>query len=468
MKTHAITVRITGGKPLHGEVPIVPNKNAVLPALAASILTDETMGYHNLPSSPDVEKILKALEKMGAHVDDESGTVYICCKNISNPIVPSEFIRDMQAGYLFAGPLLARFGEAHLPIASGCRLGYRGHEDHAEYLRKLGVTFSISDNVIRFRLEESIKDDRVVISDRQSPLHPERKISYSNPFVTPTENILMLLAATSRFNTEVSGIAQEPHVAQLLSLLKSMGATIQGSGSTVSIIGNDSLKGASFTAEPDHVDYFGFAITAAITKSDLLLHIPIPLSKGIAHMNEFLEQTGVKIRLERDGVLILGSESSFSPSHTFQKADTDIYKINPGPWPMFPVDCLPSVIAWASMNNDPATATRFNNWMYSDGLKYVPPIKEMGAKIPLHDDQRVQVQGIFGGNPYAGADLIVTAPDVIEGARAVISCALAGGQYEIRNVQYILRRNPNFFNILKNLGAEIEVKHLQEPIEAMT
>ena len=462
MKKTTITATIKGGKVLSGEIMIVPNKNAVLPAIAASILTNETMTYHNLPFSPDVEKMLKTLSKMGAEVDDLSATIHICCKKIRTHKVPSDEINDMQAGYLFAGPLLARFGKASIPLSSGCRLGYRGFEDHAEYFKKIGVTFSVDDNYVHFEVRESIKDEELRVRNNE-PLHEERTVLYNSAFVTPTENILMLLARTSRFETKISGIAQEPHVVQLIGLLRRMGVTIKGDGSTVSIIGKDILSGTSFTAEPDHVSYFGFAITAAMTKSDIMFRVPIPLPFGIVHMNEFLQETGIKLEVVENGVKIYGSQSSFTPSDTFPKFDVGIYKVNPGPWPMFPVDCLPSMVAWSSMNADPSTSTRLNNWMYGDGLKYASVLKEMGAKLSF-DDQRVTVQGTPSGNPYiTSAD--ITAPDVIEGCRAVISCALAGkGSYEIKNVQYILRREPHFFEILKACGADIEITRFEEVV----
>lgn len=452
------TIKIKGGKTLGGKVAIAPNKNAILPAIAASILTNEIMTYTNMPMSPDVKKMLAALKHMGAEVIADVGNhiVTICCKNLNTCIVPSEHIYEMQAGYLFAGPLLARFGEAVIPKSSGCRLGYRGHEDHAEYFRELGVWFEVTDNQVIFKLNESIKDQRIVEKGRLSP--QKREIVYDNPLVTPTENILMLLAGTSAYETEISGIAQEPHVVQLIELLKKMGVKIKGKGSTITVTGGDNLQGVIFTAETDHVDYFGFAIMAAMTESSITAVLPVPLSHGIKRMNHFMKKMGIAFEvLNSKEVLFKGKSSAFNPIGTFPRADTDTFKMNPGPWPMFPVDCLPSFIAFSSMNTSPTTATRSTNWMYTDALKYVPVMKEMGAAVSFSDDQRVMIRGTENGNPY-NKKLTVTSPDVIEGARAIISCALSGtGEYTIQNVHYILRRNPDFFDILKKLGADIEI-----------
>lgn len=453
------TIKIKGGTPLHGTVTIAPNKNAILPALLASILTDEVMTYTNVPESPDVKKILAALKTMGAQVRQKEDTVVICCKALTTNIVPSEHIREMQAGYLFAGPLLARFGKAAIPPSSGCQLGYRGYEDHAEYFRKVGVGVDLLEiegqTYVHFTANDSRKEYRTV-SKNSEPLYESRTVSYNSPLVTPTENILLFLAGNSRFDTELSGIAQEPHVVQLIDLLKMMGVQIKGKGSTIKIRSSGKLKGAQFIPGPDHVDYFGFVITAAMTKSTLLLQLPV--TAGIVHMNEFIKSIGIALDVKKDGVRVLGNQSSYKPSETFPRAqDAKTYKMNPGPWPMFPVDCLPSFVAWSTLNNDPTTSTFVNNWMYDNGIEYVPVMQQMGARILGSDRQRVTTMGVTGSHPYRSSNLEVTAPNVIEGVRALISCALSGGEYSIHNAHYILRRNPNFFTVLKELGAVIEI-----------
>ncbi|MES2225052.1 MAG: hypothetical protein V4478_03640 [Patescibacteria group bacterium] len=456
------TIKIRGGKPLSGVINIAPNKNAILPALLASILTDEAMTYKNVPESPDVKKILAALKEMGAAVAVNKNTVVICCKKISTHIVPSEHIREMQAGYLFAGPLLARFGKAAIPPSSGCQLGYRGYEDHAEYFKKLGIATSITEigtqTYVLFQRATPIKEERIV-SHGKNQLYENRKVSYNNPLVTPTENILMFSAGKSCFDTELSGIAQEPHVAQLIDLLRAMGVEIKGKGSTLKIRNCMKLKGATFIPEPDHVDYFGFAVTAAMTKSDLFLQLPV--TESILHLSEFIVSMGIKLEVTDTGITVLGSQSLYKLSATFPRAnDAQTFKMNPGPWPMFPVDCLPSFVAWSTMNRDPNTSTISNNWMYDNGIQYVAPMQLMGGRILSFDNQRVTTAGIADRHPYRSSNLEVTAPKVIEGVRALISCALSSAEhseYTIHNADYILRRNPNFFEVLKRLGADITV-----------
>lgn len=458
-------IRIRGGKPLHGSIRIVPNKNAVLPAIAASLLTKHTMRYINAPMSPDVIKMLSVLKYLGADVDHDTATITICCKNVVSKPIPLHLIKDMQAGYLFAAGLLVRFGETTISIASGCALGYRGPEGHIEYFGELGVGHELTDQSVRFYLKESITDERYVEKERLE--YVARFATYTQPKVTPTENILMLLAGSSRFKTEVSGIAQEPHVHQLIELLKEMGATIHGKGSTVQVIGSNDLRGATFVAEPDHIDYFGGVAMAVMTKSDIPLEMQGDrLAPGIVLMNKFIKQMGIVFETEGGNVRVLGSQSSYAPDDTFPRekhGDHTTFIMNCGPFPAFPVDALPAFIALSSMNANPYTSTFINNWMYQDGLKYIPAMQKMGANITLHDNQRVTIHGTSSGNPFAkNGTVLVDSPNVIEGSRAISYCAMAGGDHTINNAQYILRRSPEFFILHQRLGLDIDIF---EPVE---
>jgi UDP-N-acetylglucosamine 1-carboxyvinyltransferase len=366
----------------------------------------------------------------------------------------------MQAGFLFAGALLGRFKEVNIPITSGCALGYRGPEGHIEYLGGLGgIEHTLSDTTVSFKLTEPITDERLVA--RNSLRYEERKVVYTQPKVTPTENVLLLLAKSSRYKTEISGIAQEPHVQGLIEMLREMGATITGKGSTIEVIGADKLRGVTVTAQPDHIDYFGCVVMAVMTKSDILLTMNGKLAPGIIVMNKFIEQMGIKIAVEGGNVRVFGSLSSYNPNDSFprvKKFGHFMYAMKPGPWPAFPVDGLPSFIALSTMSNDLTTSTFVNNWMYEDGLRYVPVIKKMGANISYCDDQIVVIDGTESGNPFEKENcIVVDSPEVIEGTRAISYCGMAGGNHVINNAQYILRRSPEFFELHKRLGAHIEI-----------
>lgn len=453
-----LIVSIRGGNQLKGSIEIVGNKNAVLPMLAASILTKETMVYTKVPRSPDAEKMLRALELMDAIVTYQWPQIMINCENLKNVPVP-DCIEGMQAGYLFIGPLLDRFGTATVPIASGCNLGYRGPEDHIYYFSELGVDASIdkSTNSITFTVLEPFKEDRASAKSAQLE---ERSVTYVSRNVTPTENILMFLCGASRFVTEINGIAQEPHVVQLITLLRKMGARITGKGSTLVVEGViQDLKGVECTPDPDHVHYFGAVVETVMTKSDR--PIIVRMTPGIVHMNIFIKRMGIKLELTDDGVFVYGSKSSYSPDKTFPREVTDegmtIYRMNPGPAPLFPVDCIASFIALSTMNAVEDTCTVIHNSMFTDGLSYARCLQQMGARLSYSKNEVVTYH-VKGGNPYLkGNRNTILIPDIIEGCRAVNSCALSGGYHILSNADYVKRRNPTYIEDLKASGADIQI-----------
>ncbi|MBP6904746.1 MAG: hypothetical protein KBB91_01665 [Candidatus Pacebacteria bacterium] len=459
-------IRLNGGKPLNGVLKIAPNKNEALPKIAAALLTKDKMTYIGFPRSPDVLKLLSIMRALGAEVEDGTATITICCRNITTTIVPQKFVEDMQAGYLFAGPLLGILGQATIPVASGCDLGQRGYEGHVEYFKKFGVACTVTDNTITFKLPEyseedptaSIRNDDIV--ERGQLEYPVRSAIFRNPQVTPTENIILLAAKTTKYWTKISGIAQEPHIKQLIELIREMGATVVGEGSTIAILGSNNLKGVVVHLEPDHVDFYGSAVGCIINRTDDVF-LETRLTRGIIWTAELLEQLGAKLEIVHgEGVKIFGSRSVFAPDETLAKEkghnNRRVYIVNPGPWPSHAVDFLPSTVNFASMNMDNKTSTIINNWMYQNGFKYVPILKQMGMSIDWYDNQRVCILGIAEEDRSFSQKLItINSPKVIEGTRAILSYGMARGNYVIYDIDYIFRRNPEFLTNYLNLGADI-------------
>ena len=445
MQKEIHTIKVTGSK-LSGSISIVSNKNAVLPCIVASLLTTETCTFKKTPKSPDVLKIIKTLEHLGAEVVwSAEDTLQITCKNITTGVLP-ESIRGIQAAALFAGPLLVRVGECSIPRSVGCKLGFRGYEGHVDYLAAAGVVAEETEDIILFK--KSVNE----ISS-----HCE----FIQPLVTPTENLLMFLAGASTTDVEISGIAQEPHVACLIKMLGKMGAVITGKGSVVSVTGSKELKGAhmDFSEEPDQVDFFGVVVSILATKSDVDIQLGCKAPSSIIHMMKFLVSTGAVMSLDesQEVVHVQGSKSSFHPINSFPKAGESTWKLDPGPWPAFPVDCLPSFVTWACMNEQSGTKTVIQNWMYENGLRYGDCLRDMGARVSHLEDQKITVEGGVG-NPFHRS-VRVRAPEVIEGVRAVFIAALAATEnttIEIQNVEPILRRNPEIFELYQNIGAKIE------------
>lgn len=463
-------VKITGGKPLQGEIQIEVNKNAVLPTLCATMLASEDCIMHNVPRSPDVLKILQAIEEIGGCYkwNSDMETLTVNCKNLQNKPV-SDCVSDIQSAILFVGPLLARFGEANVPVAIGCKLGYRGPEDHIEYLSHLGVT-----------TDADIHNHRVLFSVDKKQLTEERIVQLSNDLitkiiifseasVTPTENLLMFLSCVTKFDTRIEGIAQEPHVRFLTKVLQKMGMTIIGKGNvltTKGIIG--SIRGfeCNFNEEPDFVDFYGYAIMTVLTRGQILLKCSI--TPAIKHMVHFLNKVGIHCESTTTGILVMSSESSLELIQGFPKANDSVYKINPKPWPGFPVDCLPSDIAFHAQHGKNYKIIA-NNWMYEDGLSYVHELYQLGAEIKIFDtgygSQKIEITSLYNDVTDVQKTLFgqegikyIKGVPVIEGTRAIISYSLQRkGVTIIEDISPILRRSPGFISKLCRLGADIEI-----------
>lgn len=456
-------VRITGGKPLQGRLKISSNKNAVLPVLCATMLTVQPCVLKNVPRSPDVLKILQAINELGGTHTWDGDMLTVCCENITSKPV-SDCVADIQSAILFVGPLLARFGTANVPVAIGCKLGYRGPEDHIKYLAKLGVSCRVEAGRVIFYVDLKELSGSILPENNLETL--TRHFLFSEASVTPTENILMLLSIVTKFDVELQGIAAEPHAQFLAEELKKMGVSIDGRGSALLIRGRsvEHLRGieCDFDQEPDYVDFYGSAVMVALTKGDVILECLPTLS--IRHMVEFLVNSGVVCEILPDGVRINGAASVYEPMDGFSKADHVTWKLSPRPWPGFPVDCLPSFIAWACANQHAASSTTAINWMYEDGLGYVERLVQLGADIISYPTdlglQKVLIRGSESGGFLHKDDekeMLLDGVPVIEGMRAILSAALARkGTTVINGIDPILRRSPLFIHTCRELGAQIE------------
>lgn len=455
-----LTIIVEGGKQLSGSVVIQPNKNAVLPAIALATLTSKPCILRNIPNSPDVTNMLQAITTMGGkvtidHLDSGLITVSITCKEL-NQVVP-DCVKDMQAGILFAGPLLARFGSCTIPLAIGCKLGYRGPEGHIKYLNTFGVACTVGDDSIYFSADIRVTKDHSLV--RKGPVTTKR-YKFSEALVTPTENLLMFLSSFTAHIVTVSGIAQEPHVACLRFLLQTMGMNIQGAGNTLTISGNIGiLRGFEFDFlnEPDFVDFYGIAVSAAMTKSDITL--VVKPTEAIMDMVQHLQDISVVCEVLESSIVVRGSQSHYQPTDEFAKAAPDTWKLDPGPAPGFPVDCLPSFVAMACMNDNPGTHTAISNWMYTDGLGYVPGLKRLGADISLEHKKHIVVhsQQVPFGN--LEKEVTIECVPVIEGCRALFMGALARkGTTVLVGIEPLLRRNPDFITYYQRLGADITIQ----------
>lgn len=431
------SVKVYGGVPLNGIVTPVPNKNAILKIIPASLLTTQTNICKNFPNTSDVTKMLEISELLGARVAKEGSDIYITADSLTTSKVPVDLGGTVRTSILFVAPLLHRFGEAIIPMPGGCTLGKRSIAAHIEVFTKAGVQITYDDTSVTFKSPSILRTEPLTIWQTETS-------------VTATENIIMYLAGMEAETTLINA-ACEPHVAQLCTFLVNMGAKIEGIGSNkLTIFGTTSLKGATFLPEPDVVDIAGFIVAAALTKGKITVK-----NAGHPHIiggivNVF-SKFGIKTNIIDNDLFIDGSATLEIDvlNSGFPLAGPNMPKLNPGPWPNFPVDILPVVVTLACKAKG---ALLVNNWMYETGLHFVDNLKALGANIDVLDSQKVIVRG-----PCKFKSGEVTVPDVIQACKAVFLAALADEtEIVIHGTEILKRRYPDIFNVYRSLGAQIE------------
>ena len=243
---------IQGGKPLRGEVSVSGAKNAVLPMLAATILTNDCMVIRNVPHLQDVTTINTLLGQLGVSVIvSERMVLQVQASALDSMFVPHDIVKTMRASILVLGPLLARYGVAEVSLPGGCAIGTRPVNMHLDGLRQMGAKIVIQDGYIKARVVgKQLRGARIVLD---------------NVTVTGTENLLMA-ATLAAGETVIENAAREPEVVDLANCLNTMGADIEGHGtSVIKVRGCSELKGCSFSVLPDRIEAGTFLVAAAIT-----------------------------------------------------------------------------------------------------------------------------------------------------------------------------------------------------------
>lgn len=432
-----MTVKITGGIPLLGEVKPVPNKNAVLSAIPAAILSSSPITYTNLPETTDVAKLLKILELLGVKVTKSEGQTVIDASNINSYRVDKELGELIRSSIMLVGPLLARFGRAEVPIPGGCVLGQRSIHAHIDVFTKVGCSVEFVDDYVIFTAPKRIEEKYDIWQFEAS--------------VTATENFAMYASGSSAKFT-LTDAACEPHVSQLLELLSDMGANISGIGSNkLEIIGNTKLHQASFTALPDHIDIAGIIVAAGVTKGTIKIlggNIPWIIGGLVQTFKKF----NIKFIMDNADLIVDATDGLKvdSKNSGFPLASDGLPKFIPRPWPGFPADALPLIVPLACKTPGQMLV---QNWIYESGLDFIRELNHMGGQIFMCDPQRVIVNGSVN---FTGGR--VTPPGVIQAHVAVFLASLCDPvETIIEGAESLSRRYVDYFEVYKKLGAKIEI-----------
>lgn len=416
---------IEGGYPLKGKIKANGNKNAALPIIAASLLTDEDVVIKNIPNIEDIGVMLEIAKDLGVKVKKEGNNTYRLSGKINNTVIHPDLGRKIRTSILYAGPLLARCGEVQLPPPGGDVIGRRRLDTHFLALSELGSRIEIDAN---FSLTANKLAGKDIFLDETS--------------VTATENAVMA-AVLADGKTAISNAASEPHVQDLCMFLNSMGAKIEGIGSNILVIdGVKKLHGTDYTIGSDYMEVGSFIGLAAVTRGEIEIENAQPSNMRMSRL--VFGKLG--IRWETDG------ESIYVPAHQELKVMSDIGgmipKIDDAPWPGFPPDLISIILVTATQSD--GTILIYEK-MFESRMFFVDKLVSMGARIVLCDPHRAVVSGPCR---LKGTELI--SPDIRAGMSLVIAALCAEGKSVIQNVVQIERGYENLPQRLKKLGAKIE------------
>ena len=417
---------IEGGVPLRGEVTPAGNKNAALPMLAATLLSEEPVILRNVPLIRDVKDMRKLLESMGADVQDLDETTWqITAKKLNPAALDMELSRRIRASILLAGPVTARCGELRLPPPGGDVIGRRRLDTHFLALEALGAEVGY-DRILEFKAD-GLKGAEILFDEAS---------------VTATENAVMA-AVLAEGKTVIRNAASEPHVQELCHLLNALGAKIEEiSSNTLHITGVEKLHGGEFTIGPDYLEVISFVGAAVVTKGEIRIR-----NAGVKYLDMVayvMKRLGVIWEVDGDDLLI----SSDQDLNIIPDYGDAIPEIKTNVWPAFPTDLISIVITIATQA---AGTVMFHDWMYNGRMYFTDKLVSMGAKIILCDPYRCIVQGpakLYGEK--------VDSPDIRAGMALLLAALAAEGKSTIRHISQIDRGYSNVEQKLRALGARIE------------
>ena len=424
---------VNGGKPLSGTITPSGNKNSVLPILCATLLTNEPVTLLNVPAITDVEKLVSFFTDQGSSIvwNQAAGTMRIDHAGFDARRLEGELPSGMRSSVLLFAPLLQRMKKITIPTnAKGCSLGVRELDPHLEILEKLGAKIS-HNGALTLSLAKKFRGGR----------HWPDYMS-----VTATENFVMA-AALAEGTSVIINAASEPHVQDLCAVLVGMGAKISGLGtSQLTIEGVKKLRGGTFTINTDYHEVVTFLALGAITGGEVRVKNSIPHHFDLIARS--FEKLGVIIEYEGDTAIVrrrqkLVIETPFTTNL--------LPKIEAAPWPYFPVDLLPCMIALSVRARG---QIHFWNKVYEGGFTWMSELAKFGAHVVVSDPHRVIV---FGHKPLRPAT--VDAPYIIRAAVALYMVAASiPGRSVVKNADTIKRAHPNFVENLRSLGADVEWK----------
>lgn len=411
-------LKVSGGRPLCGEIEVGGAKNAALPVMAASILTDDDVCLKRIPDISDVWIMADILRSLGARVDFEGkGEMSINCSGISCVSPPYELVGKMNASFDVAGPLLARFGEAKVPLPGGCNLGSRPVDMHMDAFRTLGAEVSCQHGFVHAKAS-SLKGG---------------KIQFRKPSVGATKNAMMAAVMADGI-TVLESAAMEPEIVDLAVFLNEMGARITGIGSsTIVVEGVKKLHGvSSYSIIPDRILTGTYLVAAAATRGEITVRRIWP---------DFLESFLAVMRRAGQNIVCGKDFIRIEKSPRILPAE-----IVSAPYPGFPTDLQPVITALLTMAEGTSIVTEN---IFDRRFMYVDELRRLGANLSVSDRTCI----IRGVDRLFGAP--VKAHDIRAGGALISACLAAEGESTITGLEFIDRGHERIEEVLSSLGGDV-------------
>lgn len=413
---------IHGGHPLDGEIAISGAKNAALPIIASTLLTDQPVELSNVPRLRDVETMLSLLKHLGATVEFNQTfhRAEISTQHIDHFQAPYDLVKVMRASILVLGPMLARMGKAEVSMPGGCAIGSRPVDLHIRALEQMGATIALEDGYIKAHTESG----HLTGAD----------ITFDTVTVTGTENILMA-SVLARGQTILRNAAREPEVVDLAQFLNQLGAKIKGAGtSTLTIEGVEKLRGGSHHIIPDRIETGTYLTAAAMTSGHVRLLETRP--DTLIVLLDKLKASGADIHCGRDWIEL-----------DMHGRRPQAISIETAPYPAFPTDMQAQVLALNTVAEGEATVTEN---VFENRFMHVEELKRLGSHISL-DGNTATCEGV---KELKGAPVMAT--DLRASASLVLAGLAAKGETKVQRIYHVDRGYEAIEEKLRTLGADIE------------
>ncbi|HEY6631337.1 MAG TPA: UDP-N-acetylglucosamine 1-carboxyvinyltransferase [Rhizobiaceae bacterium] len=424
------SIRVKGGNQLNGRIPISGAKNAALPLMIASLLTDDTLTLENVPHLADVEQLIRILGNHGVDYsvngrrekqqEGYSRTINFSARNIVDTTAPYELVSKMRASFWVIGPLLARMGEAKVSLPGGCAIGTRPVDIFLDGLQALGADLEVESGYVVART----KNGRLVGNRYVFP-----KVSVG------ATHVLMMAASLAKGETVLENAAREPEIVNLAECLNAMGAKITGAGtSTIVVEGVDSLSGARHRVIPDRIETGTYAMAVAMTGGDVVLEgARIDL---VQRAMDILSETGAEISAVEDGIRVSRNGNGVRA-----------VDVTTEPFPGFPTDLQAQFMGLMTMASG---QSRITETIFENRFMHVQELARLGARISLAGQTAI----IDGVSRLKGAPVMAT--DLRASVSLVIAGLAAEGETTVNRIYHLDRGFERLEDKLSSCGAVIE------------